>query len=586
VLIESMTKYLIRFGSIVAAVLTAVPVDAQPLPGKPARPEVKPAVATPAGEAAARRRRVIEAFDYQGVSLEPGLLKRQVEGVKEFYLAIPNDDLSHVFGQIIAGLSRLYAATGDAACRDKVHYLVAQWAECIEPDGFFFYSRRPKSPHYTYDKMVGGLVGAHLYGHDPQALQHLRRITQWAAKNLSRNRPCPSVANGNADPAAKPVPAAVPATGPVLRFLPGSTVKIEQLIGEVDKEFNRPTLSRTFSRFGVLGTDLGYSFEHEGHAYFLFGDTVGHVSYAEDTIAMTDARDPEKGVRLDFLTASPGKYLVIKPPGVSMGPFETPIGGISLGGRMYVAVRTSHSNDWSKDRAVLTRFIPPGTFQPLRTMSAPPTARFITMSLHLQPGPMPRLPPGGPYVIIWGTGKYRQSDAYLSIVPAAHFETGKGTRYFTGLDAAGTPTWSAKESEAKPVVRNGTLGDLSVTWCKDLGLWLMTYDRAKPTDCIAFSCSRTPWGPWSEPEAIFNPVRDRAYGKFIHNPRGNPPDKLAGPVIGKPKTEWESEFGGFYAPYVVERFTKLNGSELNLYYVLSTWNPYVVVLMKSRLQVE
>jgi hypothetical protein len=44
--------------------------------------------------------------------------------------------------------------------------------------------------------------------------------------------------------------------------------------------------------------------------------------------------------------------------------------------------------------------------------------------------------------------------------------------------------------------------------------------------------------------------------------------------------------GGAYAPYVIERFTKLAGSELTVYYVLSTWNPYVVVLMKSRLQVE
>ena len=99
---------------------------------------------------------------------------------------------------------------------------------------------------------------------------------------------------------------------------------------------------------------------------------------------------------------------------------------------MYVVVRTSHSEDWTKDRAVLTKFIPPGMFQPLRTMSTPPTARFITQSLHLQPGPMPRLPPGGPYVIIWGTGKYRKSDAYLSIVPAAHFETGQGNPLFHG----------------------------------------------------------------------------------------------------------------------------------------------------------
>jgi hypothetical protein len=48
--------------------------------------------------------------------------------------------------------------------------------------------------------------------------------------------------------------------------------------------------------------------------------------------------------------------------------------------------------------------------------------------------------------------------------------------------------------------------------------------------------------------------------------------------------------GGAYAPYQVEAWTRVRGSasaarELDLYYVLSTWNPYVVVLMGSRLQV-
>jgi hypothetical protein len=48
----------------------------------------------------------------------------------------------------------------------------------------------------------------------------------------------------------------------------------------------------------------------------------------------------------------------------------------------------------------------------------------------------------------------------------------------------------------------------------------------------------------------------------------------------------EAVRGGAYAPYVVERWTKLKGSDLTIYYVLSTWNPYVVVLMKSRLKVD
>jgi hypothetical protein len=85
---------------------------------------------------------------------------------------------------------------------------------------------------------------------------------------------------------------------------------------------------------------------------------------------------------------------------------------------------------------------------------------------------------------------------------------------------------------------------------------------------------------------MFNAARDGALGKFIHNPRAEPDDRLAGPVIGKGRANPGAVHGGAYAPYVVERWTKLQGSELALYYVLSTWNPYVVVLMRSRLRVE
>jgi lysophospholipase L1-like esterase len=398
----------------------------------------------------------------------------------------------------------------------------------------------------------------------------------------------PAVPQATEGAAQASIPAATQGTAaaPILRYVPGSTMKLEQLVGEEDKERRQPTHSRTVTRFQVQGTDLGYSFEHEGRIYFLFGDTVGRLDRALDTIATTDARDPERGVRLDFLTVG-DRYLTIQPPGISMGPFEVPVSGISLGGQMYVVVSTNHSTDRTTDRSVLTKFTPPATFQPLRTISQLPTGRFVKMSMHTEPGPVSGLPPGGPFILIWGTGVYRKSNAYLAIVPAANFETGKGTRYFAGLDAAGKPVWSEKESDATPIAKNGTMGDLSVTWCTDLSLWLMTYDsRAPAPQGILFSYSRTPWGPWSEPQIIFNAVRDGAVGKFIHNPRANPDDGLAGPVIGKGKADPAAVHGGAYAPYVVERWTKLQGSGLDLYYVLSTWNPYVVVLMKSYLRVE
>jgi hypothetical protein len=387
----------------------------------------------------------------------------------------------------------------------------------------------------------------------------------------------------NAKPGFSPVPSA---TGPVLRYVPGSTIKLEQLLGEEDKQLHQLTLSRTVTRYGIEGTDLGNSFEHGGRVYFLFGDTVGRLQRALDTIATSDANDPESGVRLDFLKSG-GDYLTIQPPGVSMGAFEVPVAGISLGGQVYVVVSTNYSQDRSSDRSVLTKFTLPANFQPLRTISQLPDGHFVKMSMHIEPATLAGLPTGGPFILVWGTGAYRKSDAYLSIAPAAQFETGKGTRYFAGLDAENAPIWSEKESDARAIVQNGTMGDLSVTWCKDLGLWLMTYDSREPAPRgILFSYSLTPWGPWSEPQIIFNAMRDGAVGKFIHNPQASPDDGLAGPVIGKGQANPQAVHGGAYAPYVIERWTKWRGAELSIYYALSTWNPYVVVLMKSRLHLE
>src|SRR5579872_84122 len=396
----------------------------------------------------------------------------------------------------------------------------------------------------------------------------------------------PSATTSSAAGAAAPA-SAKPRREATLHYIPDSTTKLEQLIGDVDKETHKATLSQTFTRFGIEGTALGSPFEHRGHLYFLFGATVGRLPRFVHTIATTDQTNPDNGVRLDFLTNG-GNYLSVEPTGTALLPLDGPVGGISLDGQMYVAVSTNFKPSRDQDRSVLTKFAAPSTFQTLRTISELPAGRFIRMSIHAQPGNISGLPDGGPYIFIWGTGKYRESDAYLSIVPANQFESGKGTRYFAGLNASNAPTWSDSESDATPLVKDGTLGDLSVTWCKELGLWLMTYDRRTlPDNGIAFSYSRTPWGPWSEPQLLFNPNRDHAFGKFIHNPRRKNDDGLAGPVMRLRRESDAAEIsGGAYAPFVVERWIKVQGSELQLYYLMSTGNPYVVVLMKSRLQIE
>jgi hypothetical protein len=398
-------------------------------------------------------------------------------------------------------------------------------------------------------------------------------------------------------PSSKAVPAAAatpPAVGSAaqevreiaLRYIPESTIKLEQLIGDQDKEHSKPTNNQTFTRFGIEGTELGYSFEHQGHAYFLFGPTVGRVPHEPNTMATTDTTNPEGGVHLDFVTSG-GNYIPVQPSDTTTALLDVPVGGISLGGQMYVAVITNFVRGRSTDRSVLTKFVAPSTFQTVRTISELPEGRFIRMSMHAQSGSVSGLPAGGPFIFVWGTGKNHESDAYVSIIPAGQFESGKGTRYFAGLDAANAPTWSDNESDATPVVKDGTLGNVSVTWCKDLGLWLMTYDRRTQPLGIAFSYSRAPWGPWSEPQILFNAVRDNGFGKFIHNPRRKIDDGLAGPVMGRRNEANADEIhGGAYAPFVVERWTRVQGTTLNLFYLMSTGNPYLVVLMQSRLQIE
>ena len=439
------------------------------------------------------------------------------------------------------------------------------------------------------DPILGG-------GSQPQnATRPLPQVDpQWVGECRAQRSQPRSSANagvGAASDARSSLPHLLP---PFLTYIEGSTAKINQLVGEEDKELHRPTLSRTETRYGLIGTDLGYSFEHQGRVYFLFGDTVGVARGALDSIATVEIGgagwDPAAGVRLDFLTVPGGRYLTIQPPGVSMGAFEVPVSGISLNGKIYVVVSTNHSEDRSTDRSVLTRMSLPATptgFTPLRTISQRPSGKFVKMSLHILGDAVPGLPASGPFVLMWGSGNYRHSDAYLAIVPASQFESGQNTLYFGGLGAMGMPVWKQDEGAAEPIITNGTIGDLSVTWCRDLGLWLMTYDSRAPAPAgILFSYSTTPWGPWSTPQLIFNASRDHAIGRFIHDPQSEPDDGLAGPVIGKGQSDARAVRGGSYAPYVVEPWTRVRGKDLSIFYVLSTWNPYVVVLMQSHFQVS
>ncbi len=384
-----------------------------------------------------------------------------------------------------------------------------------------------------------------------------------------------------------------------LTWISGSTVRVEQIVGDCDYAAKAktgvctPTTSLTVTRARVLGTDIGSSFESQGKLIFLFGDTTGPTEeyFASDTMASSTSTDPAAGLLLDFFTRNDGTPYFIRIPGVRMGAAEVPHAGIRLGSGTYIACNTGVDINLPDPNAnaysVLTRFDETERrFTALRTISSMPNGRFVTTSLHAS----------GTDVLVYGLGAYRASDVYLAIVPASTFDTGQGTRYFTGL-VNGQPTWSSSESASVPVVVDNplhgppwpdntpTIGNVSVTFAEDLGLWLMTYDGgavSQATAGIYFAHATEPWGPWSEPQLIFNGKRDGALGTFIHDPSivPNPPgDGLNGPTIGA--NDPNTTRGGIYAPYTIERFTTVSGNTLSIYYAVSTWNPYTVVEMRS-----
>ncbi len=166
----------------------------------------------------------LETFNYESVRLLESPLRRQVDYTRNFFTQISDDslllgfrqraglpapgkpllgwyggdpsrhmdpDIFNAFGQYISGMSRLAKATGDKALAEKTAGLVEEWAKTIEPDGYFYYSRGPHTPHYIYEKTVCGLVDLYEYGGRKEAIPALERITAWADKNLDRSRKIP-----------------------------------------------------------------------------------------------------------------------------------------------------------------------------------------------------------------------------------------------------------------------------------------------------------------------------------------------------------------------------------------------------------
>jgi hypothetical protein len=103
---------------------------------------------------------------------------------------------------------------------------------------------------------------------------------------------------------------------------------------------------------------------------------------------------------------------------------------------------------------------------------------------------------------------------------------------------------------------------------------------------VRIRLAEAPWGPWSDPTTIFNPDdaenADHGLCHFMHADVSPACDDVAG--------DNGNDSGGAYAPNLLTRYSEVGfkgpgGFGARLYYALSTWNPYQVVIMKTDLLV-
>ncbi|MBQ9359148.1 MAG: glycoside hydrolase family 127 protein [Abditibacteriota bacterium] len=152
----------------------------------------------------------LKPLDYKGVFLK-GELKRQFEETAAFYYGLSDDFLLYPFrvraslpapggsmggvyaghgpfGQFLSGYARAYAATGDEKYRDKALHLMTEWGRTIDDAGYGFPLKDGFLVAYQYEKLMGGLADVYHYCNAPEAKAYMDRITDWAEKNIPRDK--------------------------------------------------------------------------------------------------------------------------------------------------------------------------------------------------------------------------------------------------------------------------------------------------------------------------------------------------------------------------------------------------------------
>jgi hypothetical protein len=399
----------------------------------------------------------------------------------------------------------------------------------------------------------------------------------------------------------------------------GATRKIVQLVGEDDRQFP-DRAPKTFSQCLLYGTDVGapLDFGPGEELRILFGDAWtgtrdprGLVSpvilkhpicdkspdeialappyhslhpFNADPVGIVDASVTADSVgsnlKLKFMAVGADGYATLEVPGVSLLTNAVPTGAINtpngvfvfVTGRPFVTGGSASGEEPQRSWVARWTNLHGTKLDPPVEFSRDRFANFLWPVIG-GVGGVPGHPTDGQVVWLWGTGfPNRNSSVRLAYAPLASVGNRKAWRFFTGVDS-GEAGWHDDESRAVHLFENSSVGEFSVTWIEPFRRWVMLYTCPDPRG-VVLRWAENPWGPWAEGILILHPWADNAYGHFMHAP-GH--DRVSDPTR-------EDFFGGEYAPIIIPRFTLARDGVVSLRYMLSTWNPYTVVLMETELR--
>lgn len=358
---------------------------------------------------------------------------------------------------------------------------------------------------------------------------------------------------------------------------------------------------------GVRGVDLGANVTHGGAHYFFFGDVpragrahgpihdadaIAYATYMDgsriDLELVTGADGLFAPFRIRFaegtMGAGPGQRLVSE-----LGTAQTPTGAFSHGDHVYVFVILAETPDeeWPSPVSYLTRSRDPGSGEPFDQVMRFSDGKFWQVAPWVVPS-LPELPPSsGEGVVMLGqgfSGIPGHDAVYLAWMPLdADGPRCDAIRFYT-KDVA-TP-WAAEESRAQPLwLTTPGYSSISLARIDGADRWVALYSHAvngayaRERDPVVARIGKT-LVDWSDEIVVFDPVRDGAYGSFMHWPKLD--DLHLGGIPNGDERAWA------YGTFIIAPLTRWDPHEreVTIHYVLSTHRPYQVQLMRSRFGID